>query len=150
MKRRWNLSIWLGFLIVLGTPFLYLAVFVRFPVLRDVPWATLPIFAFGILLMAHGVRRAWRRPEAYRGRIAGPILLAAGVGCLAIFAYGMFYAARQLPASAGAPRVGQKAPGFTLQDTEGHPVTLAQLLAPDAGAASPVNGVVLIFYRGFW
>jgi len=95
------------------------------------------------------MRRAWRHPAAYRGRIAGPILLGTGVVCLAFFAYGMFYAARQLPASAGAPRVGQKAPGFTLQDTDGHPVTLARLLAPDAGAAR-VDGVVLIFYRGFW
>lgn len=149
MKRRWNLSIWLGFLIVIGAPFLYLAVFVRFPALRDVPWTTLPIFALGIGLMARGIRRAWRQPEAYRGRIAGPILLSAGVAGLAFFAFGIFYAARQLPASAGAPRVGRKAPEFTLQDTDGRPVTLAELLAPDAGAAR-VDGVVLIFYRGFW
>src|SRR5258705_11725809 len=128
MKRRWNLSIWLGFLIVIGAPFLYLAVFVRFPVLRDVPWTTLPFFALGIGLMAHGIRRAWRQPEAYRGRIAGPILLGAGVAGLAFFAFGIFYAARQLPASAGAPRVGQKAPQVPLQDTEGHPVTLAPRL----------------------
>jgi hypothetical protein len=149
MKRRWNLSIWLGFLIVIGAPFLYLTVFVRFPALRDVPWTTLPIFALGIGLMARGIRRAWRQPEAYRGRIAGPILLSAGVAGLAFFAFGIFYAARQLPASAGTPRVGRKAPEFTLQDTDGRPVTLAELLAPDAGAAR-VDGVVLIFYRGFW
>jgi hypothetical protein len=150
MKRRWNLSIWLGFLIVLAAPFLYIAVFVRFPALRDVPWTTLPIFALGIGLMARGVRRAWRHPEAYRGRIAGTILLGAGVACLAFFAYGMFYAARQLPASAGAPRIGQRAPEFTLLDSDGHPVTLGRLLVPDAGDAGHVNGVVLIFYRGFW
>ena len=150
MKRRWNLSIWLGFLIVMAAPFLYLAVFVRFPALRDAPWTTLLIDALGIGLMGRGVRRAWRHPEAFRGRIAGPILLGAGVACLAFFAYGMFYAARQLPSSSGAPRVGQKAPGFTLQDTDGHAVTLAQLLTPDAGGAGPVGGVVLIFYRGFW
>ena len=133
MKRRWNLTIWIGFLIVLAAPFLYLAIFVGFPALRDAPWATLPIFALGIGLMAYGMRRAWRHPEAYRGRIAGPVLFGTGVVCLAFFAYGMFYAARQLPASTGAPRVGQK----------------ARLLAPDAGA-DRVDGVVLIFYRGFW
>jgi peroxiredoxin/drug/metabolite transporter (DMT)-like permease len=43
---------------------------------------------------------------------------------------------------AGAPKVGQLAPGFTLPDALGRPVTLAKLL--EAGP------VVLAFYRGQW
>jgi hypothetical protein len=109
MKRHWNLTIWIGFLIVLAAPFIYLSVFLRYPALRDAPWTTLAIPALGIGLMVRGVRRAWRRPEAYRGRIAGSILLSLGVACVALFAFEIFYRARQLPASQGAPRVGEKA-----------------------------------------
>jgi peroxiredoxin len=43
----------------------------------------------------------------------------------------------------GAPRVGQKAPEFTLPDQNEKPVALADLL-------SRSRAVVLIFYRGFW
>jgi len=48
-----------------------------------------------------------------------------------------------VPASVGAPRVGQKTPDFTLLDQNGKPVGLGDLL-------SNSNGAVLIFYRGFW
>jgi peroxiredoxin len=48
-----------------------------------------------------------------------------------------------VPASTGAPRVGQNAPAFTLPDQNNKPVALADLL-------SGSNAVVLIFYRGFW
>jgi hypothetical protein len=147
MKRRWNLSIWAGFLIVLAAPVTYLTVFVRFPATRDVPWATFLMFALGIGLSARGLRRAIREPRVYRGRIAGSILLSLGVACFALFATGHFYLARQVPASAGAPRVGERAPGFSLPDTDGNRVTLAGLL--DGGGAR-INGVLLIFYRGYW
>jgi peroxiredoxin len=36
---------------------------------------------------------------------------------------------RQLPESGAAPQVGEKAPDFTLTDSNNKPVTLAQLLA---------------------
>jgi cytochrome oxidase Cu insertion factor (SCO1/SenC/PrrC family) len=56
----------------------------------------------------------------------------------------------QLPLSTGAPYVGQKAPGFTLPDQHGKPVSLADLLKPAAGARGKSGGLVLIFYRGYW
>jgi len=71
MKRRWNLSIWVGFLIVLAAPVIYLAVFIRRIDMRDAPWATFLVFALGISLTAQGLRRAVREPLKYRGRIAG-------------------------------------------------------------------------------
>ena len=52
--------------------------------------------------------------------------------------------ASRVPLSPTAPRVGQKAPDFTLVDSTRHQVSLAQLLA-----SSP-RGVLLIFYRGYW
>ncbi len=54
----------------------------------------------------------------------------------------------RLPESAGAPKVGEKAPEFTLPDTHGRPVSLAELLKPSEPGEKP--WVLLIFYRGYW
>ena len=69
---------------------------------------------------------------------------------LACFCFVTFHLVPQLPPSTGAPRVGQKAPDFTLRDQDGHPVTLSALLPPAAGDPGGTNGAVLIFYRGYW
>lgn len=54
----------------------------------------------------------------------------------------------------GAPRVGQKAPDFTLPDTTGKPVSMSHLLAVplvDTGKTNvKAQWLVLIFYRGYW
>ena len=56
----------------------------------------------------------------------------------------------QLPASKGAPAVGQKAPDFTLPDAGGKPLSLADVLAGKDVEGKKPNGVLLIFYRGYW
>jgi lysylphosphatidylglycerol synthetase-like protein (DUF2156 family) len=150
MKRRWNFAVWAGFLIVLAAFLTYVPVFARFPSTRDFPWANLLMFGVGLTLIALGLRRAYREPQLYRGKIAGPILLSLGVLALALFCFVTFYLARQLPPSTSAPRVGQKAPDFTLPDQDGNRVTLSKLLQSAAGGAGGTNGAVLIFYRGYW
>ncbi len=142
-KRSWNWSLWLGFLFVLLGFLSYAFLFVHFPVTRDFPWANLLLFGAGAILLVVGLVRSFGNPRAYRGKIFGPILGVAGALMIALFWYGFFYAARQVPASTGAPRVGQKAPEFTLYDKGDKPVSLADLL-------SGSKAVVLIFYRGFW
>lgn len=144
MKRRWNVSLWAGFLVTLTAPVTYLGVFVRFPVTRDFPWATLLIFGAGLTLIFRGLARAYREPGLYRGKIAGPILMSLGLGLLALFAFGTFYLPRQLPPSEGAPRAGHKAPDFTLPDADGRPVALSELLGSGAGGAGTASGVRLV------
>ena len=64
---------------------------------------------------------------------------------MGLFGYGILHVARQLPASAGAPRVGSKAPAFALPDQNGKPVSLTDLLS-----SAGTHAAVLIFYRGYW
>ena len=148
MKRNWNGSLWIGFLCVAVGLFSY-PFLIRFPATRNFPWPTLTLFGIGGLLLLTGLFRAFGNPKHYRGKIFGPIFAALSLLAVGFFSYGMFYAARQLPASTGAPRVGQKAPDFTLPDQNGKPVALADLLSPTT-PGTKANGVLLIFYRGFW
>ena len=142
MKRRWPKSIWFGLALVFATPFLYLGLFIRYPITRDVPWPSLLMFAAGLGLILHGLLRAYRRSQQYRGKIVAPVVLTIGAAIAGFFCYVLLYQARQVPDSLGAPRVGQLAPDFTLPDQDGRPVSLAQLLGS--------NGVMLVFYRGWW
>jgi len=149
MTRRRNFLPLAGFLIC-GIAFVsYPTFFARFPATRDVPWASWLLFVLGFALLGAGLARAFRQREIYRGRILGPILGVLSVAFLGLFLYMTLVYARQLPASAGAPQVGEKAPDFTLPDTQGRPVRLSDLLGAESGGA-PGHWVLLIFYRGYW
>ena len=145
MKRRWNWPIWGGFLVVVAGLFSY-GFFARFPIARDFPWANLLLFGIGVALLVVGLFRAFGRPQIYRGKILGSIFAAIAVLVVALFSYEIFYVLRQVPASTGAPSVGQKAPDFLLLDQNGKPVGLGDLLRGPSGP----KAVALIFYRGFW
>ena len=154
-KLNWPL--WAGFLLSLIAFLSYPFVFVWFPTTRDFPWASLALFALAIALLVIGVRRAFTagRLHPKRSKIAGAVLATVSVLVLAGFIVFFFVVGRQLPASQGAPKVGQKAPDFTLSDTNNRPFSLAGLLQPTAanagaGAAKAPRGVLLIFYRGYW
>jgi hypothetical protein len=145
MKRKWNWSIWVGFVVAVTGLFSY-EFFARFPVTRDFPWANFLLFGIGLALLVVGLFRAFGRPQVYRGKIFGSILAVIAVLCVAFFSYVIFYVLHQVPASAGAPRVGQRAPDFFLLDQNGNPVGLGDLLRGPSGP----KAVALIFYRGFW
>ncbi len=142
MKRKWNWPIWAGFGVALGGLFSY-EFFVRFPITRDFPWANLLLFGIGTVLLIVGLFRAFGRPQLYRGKIFGSIFTVITLFLFTFFSYEIFYVLRQVPLSAHAPRVGEKAPEFTLVDQNGRSVALAELLSGSRAA-------VLIFYRGFW
>jgi hypothetical protein len=150
MDRHRNFLPLAGLLVCLAGFLSYFFVFYRFPVTRDVPWVSWLLFALGLGLVGVGVRRPFRQPERYRGRRLGPILALVSLAVVGFFVFATTVASRQLPASAGAPKVGQKAPDFVLPDSAGRPVRLYDLLGAKAGGSGPASWVVLIFYRGYW
>ena len=143
IQRKRNWWIWAGFASVCAGALSYLPIFAQFPATRDFPWADFLLFGIGLALLIVGLFRAFGRPQVYRGKIFGSILAAVALLCVAFFSYVIFYVLHQVPASAGAPHVGQKAPDFFLIDQNGKPVGLGDLLSNSKGA-------LLIFYRGFW
>lgn len=162
MKRSWNPALWGGFALVLIGAVSYPLFFIRFPITRDFPWANLLILAVAVVILVIGLRRAFRQSDAYRGKILGSIFSVLSLAVIGLFCFVIFHMARQLPASAGSPKVGAVAPDFTIPDSLAHPVTLSDLLAlpfrtndwpvnPSAApAAGKTAGLVLIFYRGYW
>lgn len=141
MKRQWNWMLWAGFAAVLIGFFSY-QFFTQFPITRDFPWVNFTLFGLGAVLLLLGLARAFGRPQLYRGKIFGSIFVVLTVLAIGLFSYITFFVVKDVPPSTGAPRVGDKAPEFTLADQNGKGTSLADLLSP--------NGAVLIFYRGFW
>ncbi|MGZ5446022.1 MAG: hypothetical protein ACXW5U_22915 [Thermoanaerobaculia bacterium] len=136
MKHRFNWQLWGGLLLAVLAFGSYFAFFARFAVTRDVPWASFILFLIAAVLLVSGWRRASRK------------ILASLVAILGLFVIGAFtfivtVGTKNLPGSDGAPPVGAKAPAFTLPDTNNRAVSLADTL-------NGANGVLLVFYRGYW
>jgi hypothetical protein len=149
--KKFNWPIWTGFLLSVIAFLSYPLLFVRFAVTRDFPWCNLLLFGIAAVLVFLGIRRAFRdrQPHPKRSRIAGVVLGTLSVAILGFFVFSLFIVARWLPASHGAPQVGQKAPDFTLSDITGRSVSLQELLTSPINAQAP-RGTLLIFYRGYW
>ena len=143
MKRSFNLPIWIGFVIVVIALGSYIPVFVNYAVTRDIPWVNYLLFALGGAVLAVGLRRAYREPERYLGKISGTVLGVLSVLLAGFFVLGTVYFTKQIPSARLALHAGQRAPAFTLQNADGKPVALSDL-------TSNHRGVVLIFYRGYW
>jgi hypothetical protein len=136
MKRPFNWRLWSGLALAVVAIVSYFAVFTRFPVTRDIPWVPFLLFVVAAVLLISGWRRA-------TGKILPSIVALLGFLLMGAFTFMVTVGSKGLPVAAGAPAIGQKAPEFTLLDTNNRPVSLSSVLT---GA----NGVVLVFYRGFW
>ena len=149
--RKFNWPIWAAFLLSLFAFLSYPFIFVRFPVTRDFPWANLLLFALVAVLLLIGIRRAFApdRSNPKGSKIAGIVAATLSGAVFGLFVFAVFIGARFLPASKAAPQVGQKAPDFTLTDSNGKVVSLSELLSSPVNAKSP-KGVLLVFYRGYW
>jgi hypothetical protein len=154
-----NWPIWAGFLLAVIAFLSYPFFFINWPVTRDFPWASLLLFAVAAVLLFLGVRHAFKPERRLISKIVAPIVATLSVLILALFIFISFIESRRLPASQAAPAVGQKAPEFTLADTNNTPVSLSELLTKPiepmrtAVVAEPKRlpkGVLLIFYRGYW
>jgi hypothetical protein len=149
--RRFNWPLWAGFLLTLFAAFSYFAFFVWFPVTRDFPWANLLLFLLAAVLLVVGVRRGFARDRVRPklSKVVTSIVTTLSALVFAFFIFAVFIAARWLPASTGAPHVGQKVPEFTLSDSNNRQVSLNQLLSEPLDGKTP-KGVLLVFYRGWW
>jgi hypothetical protein len=163
MKRSWNPIVWAGFALTLVSLPLYFIFLVPYQSTREFPWVTFLLFALAAFMLALGTWRAYKRPQEFRGRVAGPILSTLSFLSMILFLVIIYSGVRNLPASMNAPQLGQRVPDFTLPDSEGQLVTLSTLedqpftsndWPPTATAAvaagKKASGTVLIFYRGYW
>jgi hypothetical protein len=147
--KTFNWQIWAGFLLSLMGLISYPFLFVRWPITRDFPWANFLLFAIAAVLIIIGLRRAFAPDRRLLSKIAAPVLAILSAVVLGLFIFAAFIAARWLPASHGAPQVGQQAPDFTLADTNNKQTSLAELRSSPINGKAP-KGVLLIFYRGYW
>jgi hypothetical protein len=129
----------------------YFFIFVWFPFTRDFPWANFALFVIAGVLLFMGVRRGFAsdRPHPTRSKIISVLASVFSLVVIGLFVFAYFVGGRQLPASKGAPQVGQRAPDFTLPDTTGKQVSLNELMTAPINGKAP-KGVLLIFYRGYW
>jgi len=107
------------------------------------------LFAIALVLLFFGLRRAFKPDKRIISRIFSSLAAVFGVALLAGLLFVVYVMGSWLPASSAAPRVGQKAPDFTLNDLNDKPVALSQLLTEPFNNQPP-KGVLLIFYRGYW
>ena len=149
--RRINWPLWGGLLLSIAAFMSFFLVFVWFPFTRDFPWANLLLFAIALVLLFMGVRRAFASdcPHRTRSRIVAVLVSGFSLLVCALFIFAIFVVGRSLPASKGAPQVGQRVPEFSLPDTTGKTVSLNELLTSPINGKAP-RGVLLVFYRGYW
>jgi uncharacterized membrane protein YqhA len=147
--KRINWPIWAGLLMTLVAFVSYFFVFVWFPITRDFPWANLLLFAVAAAFLLVGIRRAFAGTLPRKSKVAGVIVATLSVVIFGFFVFATLIMPRWMPAARGAPKVGQKAPEFSLTDTNQKTVTLAGLLSTPING-KPAKGVLLIFYRGYW
>ena len=147
MKRSWNWLLWAGFVVAVLAP---LAYFSLFETTKSAFWIAVALFALAITMLVVGVRRAYSTPEAYGGKVAGPILATIGVVILGGFVWVSFQMKKAYPIAQNAPRVGEKAPEFALVDGNNSQIQLAKLLARPGEGTRAQHGVLLVFYRGYW
>ena len=147
--HKFNWHIGAGFVLSVAAFFSYPFVFAMFPVTRDFPWANLLFFGVAAGLLLVGVRRAFAPDRSRQSKSASAVLATLSVVVFGCFVFFTFILSKQLPASHGAPQIGQKAPDFRLADMHGTPVSLTGLLSSPIKGKAP-KGVLLVFYRGSW
>jgi hypothetical protein len=143
--------LWIGFALALGAMLCNAVFFLSPPGQRFIPWLSLLLAVAALVFLASGLRAVFRQAQALRGKILSSILSLVTFLLVGVTIFS-FVTARALPSAAGTPKIGDKAPDFTLADTSGHPISLDHLFAPPASdpQSAPPKAVLLVFYRGYW
>lgn len=147
--KEFNWQIWVGFLLTFAGLLSFPLFFVLFPATRDFPWANLVLIAISMVVLFLGVKRAFKPDRSKLSKVLAGILATLSLAAICLFLFSAFILSKQLPESRGAPQVGQKAADFSLADTSGRQVSLAELLSTPIKGKQP-KGVLLVFYRGYW
>jgi hypothetical protein len=147
--HRINWQLWSGFLLSVFAFISYPTLFVQWPLTRDFPWANILIFIVAVVLTGLGLKRAFGSGRGIISRVGAVLLAGIAAACLGLFIMIAFVSATWLPKAEGVPQIGKKAPDFTLTDSTGKRVSLAELQKAPVGT-NPARGVLLIFYRGYW
>jgi hypothetical protein len=148
IARRRNLDPWWGLLLALGALLCNAVFFLNPPARQALPWVSVAMAAGSLLFVIRGLIRAFAKPQLYRGKLLSSVLVPISLLMVAMVGFVSVHA-RELPKSAGAPKIGDRAPDFTLTDTTGRQVSLSELFAPAADGSQP-KAVLLVFYRGYW
>ena len=148
IARRRNTDPWWGLLVAVSALLCNAIFFVNPPGRQALPWISMALAVCSVLFLARGVVRAFSPSHLYRGKVLSVVAAVLSLAPLGMVAFVSVHA-RELPASAGAPKIGDKAPDFTLPDTNGRQVSLSELFAPGADGSQP-KAVLLVFYRGYW
>ena len=154
--RKINWPLWLGLVTSVFALMSYPFIFVNWETTRDFPWANIILFILAVALLFIGVGRAYAPGRRLFSKIIAPVVATVSLLALAMFIFTTLIAGRWLPRSTNAPQVGQKAPDFTLTDTNNRRVSLSDLLSRPVSPSQldipdkPPKGVLLIFYRGYW
>lgn len=147
-----NSYLWLGLAIAFAATLCNVVLFLNPPAQSLIPWLSLVLGVVALVFIAVGVRDNFRRSRTTAGRVLGVFVALLSV-LLSAGAILIFFHARAVPPSTGAPQIGQKAPDFTLPNTNNQPVSLKQLFAPgpvEDASVPATRAVLLVFYRGYW
>jgi hypothetical protein len=149
--KLWNWQLWAGFGLSIGALVGYVYWVNE---TRAVFWPALLLFLVAAVLLFSGLKRRSREPELYRGKIVAYVLTTLSVSILGLFGFVVHQVSRIFPEAKNAPRIGQRAPEFSLVDANGNNFTLTQLLSTSitnsGNTERPTKGVLVVFYRGYW
>ena len=126
--------VWLGPILAFVAVASYFALFLNWPITRDVPWVNLILLALALGASIAGLVRSRRRLLAAGG-------LAITLAFTSFFLLYTYVFSYQLPSAELALDVGAPVPAVALVDDRGQPVELASLAR---------EKLVLVFYRGHW
>ncbi len=131
MIRR---MVWIGPVLAFVGVASYFALFLNWPITRDVPWVNLILLALATAASIAGLMRSRRRVLA-----AGGLVITLGLA--GFFLYYTYVSSYDIPSAELALDVGAPVPALTLVDDRGAQVELASLSR---------EKLVLVFYRGHW